>query len=368
MKTILGSSENQLLATLEDIVNNIQIESNFCIHHPKYQPFCLPTNLAERFEQQIVDSLRQKYLKLLLRNFIYGIYFSGFLQNTLALTTNKVFSPPHHNFEINSLLGIDWQFYQRLHVNNHGNGYHDPGWQIILQEPDGSLAVAKGGITLHIERKNHLPPYQQNAKVGESVAIWMPKNRLQNGSYVALSNVGQDKQNNPDGDLGVGRIYLNLNPRGAIVIMGILTRLLNESEIPFSFKVLYNPISYGRFDSGILYFEKVNYPTIHFVLDKIYQEHQSFFQPDVPLFTKFLAPGISVAEEPIEKFTANESFGMNRCQIIANALSEAWHKNHNSPEERMSKIKQYFQKFNLDLRHPHLNPDSEDVYYPLVNS
>jgi hypothetical protein len=367
MKTMLDSSDNKLLAILEDIVNNIQIESNFCIHHPKYQPFCLPTNLAERFEQQIADSLRKKYLKLLLRNFVYGIYFSGFLQNTLTLNTKKVLFQPHQNFETNSLLGIDWQFYQRLHVNNHGNGYYDPGWQILLQEPDGSVGVGKGGITLHIDRKNHLLPSQQSAKIGEYVAIWMPKNRLHNGSYVALSNVGQDKQRNPDGDLGVGRIYLNLNPRGAIVVMDILTRLLNQSEIPFCFKVLYNPIAYGRFDSGILYFEKANYPTIHFVLDRIYQKHQSFFKPYVPFFTKFLASGISVAEEPIQKFAANESFGMNRCQIIANALSEAWHKNHNSPEERMNTIKQHFSKLSIDLRHPYLNPDSEDVYYPLGN-
>jgi len=41
---------------------------------------------------------------------------------------------------------------------------------------------------------------------------------------------------------------------------------------------------------------------------------------------KLLAPGLALAEEPNQKFTAQESFGMNRCQIITNGFLEAWQK------------------------------------------
>ena len=35
-------ASQQLLDTLQDIVNNVQIHSNFCIRHPNYKPLELP--------------------------------------------------------------------------------------------------------------------------------------------------------------------------------------------------------------------------------------------------------------------------------------------------------------------------------------
>jgi len=60
----------------------------------------------------------------------------------------------------------------------------------------------------------------------------------------------------------------------------------------------------------------------------------------VPLFTKLLAPGLALAEEPNQKFTAQESFGMNRCQIITNGFLEAWQKVM-APEGLMASIQQF---------------------------
>ncbi len=361
---MLTSATNQLLNSLFDIASNIQIEPNFCIRHPNYQPFALPTKVAERFQQTSV-ALQHKYLTLLLRNFLHGIYYNGSLQTTLAVNADATNYLSDQNLENNSLLGIDWQFYELLHTSNHGTGYFDPGWQVLQQEPDGSIAVTKGGLTLYIERDCHLEPTRQSAQAGELVAIWMPKNRLQNSFYVAVSNVGQEQPGYPDADLGVGRIYFNLTPLGAIALMDSLTLQLNAAAIPFSFQVPYNLSAYGRYDSGILYFERNDYPVVRQVLQYVYAEHQSYFQRKVPLFTKFLAPGLSLAEEPNQKFALTESFGMNRCQIVANALLEAWQKDKNSPEERMSTIRQYFARLGIDLQRPYLNPSSEDIYYPL---
>jgi hypothetical protein len=66
-------------------------------------------------------------------------------------------------------------FYNRLHQSNSGTGYFDPGWYVLREESDGSLAVTKGSLRLHIERDRHLQPAQQAAVVGDSVAIRMPK-------------------------------------------------------------------------------------------------------------------------------------------------------------------------------------------------
>jgi hypothetical protein len=365
---MLGSCDRYLL----DIASNIQIESKFCICHPNYQPFALPSQLAQRFQKNSTE-LQHKYLTLLLRNFIYGIYYNGSLQSVLSLNAEPTDYLPHKSLENNSILGIDRQLYEQLHENNHGIGYFDPDWQVLRREPDGSLAVTKGGLTMHIEsislapakQARHLEPMMQSAKVGDLIDIWMPKNRLQDGCYVAVSNIGQKVQANFDTDLGRGRIYLNLTPSGAIAMMEGLTLELNNEAIPFSFQVPYNYSAYGRYDSGVLYFERHDYPTVRKVLQAVYAQHQSHFHPETPLFTKFLAPGLSLAEEPNQKFVAQESFGMNRCQIVANALLEAWQKGKNSVEERIQTIYKHFAKFGIDLQRPYLNPCSEDIYYPL---
>ena len=252
-----------------------------------------------------------------------------------------------------------------MHASNHGIGYFDPRWQVLRKEPDGTMAVTKGGLTLYVEPDCHLKSSKKSTKVGDMVAIWMPKNRMQNGCYLAVSNVGQEQLSNPDADLGAGRIYFNFTPSGAIALMESLTLQLNAASIPFSFQVLHNPSAYGRYDSGLLYFELPDYPAIRTILQAIYLNNQSHFQPEIPLFTKFLAPGLGLAEEPTQKFAAQETFGMNRCQIVANALLEAWQKGKNAMEERMRVIDQHFARHLIDLQRPYLNPNSKDIYYPL---
>lgn len=358
------SSVQQPLTSLFDIASNIQIEPNFCIHHPNYQPFALPAKIADRFQQNSAD-LQQKYLTLLLRNFLYGIYYNGSLQNVLAVKADAANQLPHQNLENYSALGIDGEFYERLHNCNHGTGYFDPSWEVLRHEPDGSMAVNKGGLTLYIEPDCHLKAHSQAAKIGELVSVWMPKNRIQNGCYLAVSNFGQERQDNPEDDLGTGRIYFNLTPFGAIAVMDSLTMELNEAGIPFSFQVPYNPAAYGRYDSGVLYFERNNYLAIREVLQGVYAEHEAHFNPEIPLFTKFLAPGLSLAEEPIKKFAAQETFGMNRCQIVANALLDAWYKGRNAYDERMQSINRHFKRHLVDVQRPYLNPSSKDIYSPL---
>ncbi|HLO85769.1 MAG TPA: T3SS effector HopA1 family protein [Nostocaceae cyanobacterium] len=359
---MLETTTNQILNSLFDIVSNIQIQPNFCIQHPNYQPFALPAKVADRFQQN-PPALQSKYLSLLLRNFLYGIYYNGSLQNSLAVNNTTNTNLTELNLTQNPILGIDYEFFQKLHDSNHGSGHYDPCWQVLRVEPDGTIAVTKNGLTLYVEPECYLKTSKKSLKSGELVAIWMPKNRLQNGCYIAVSNVGQEQQNN--GNLGVGRICFNITPQGAIALMEQLTQQLNYTAIPFSFQVLSHPSAYGRYDSGILYFERHDYSVIHKILQAIYQENQAYFQPEIPLFTKFLAPGLGLAEEPNQKFAAQESFGMNRCQIVANALLEAWQKGKDAIEERMRIIENHFAQHLIDVQRPYLNPSSEDIYIPL---
>ena len=144
--------------------------------------------------------------------------------------------------------------------------------------------------------------------------------------------------------------------------MGSLTRELNDISIPFHFKTLYNPDEYRRHDSGVLYFGKSNYEAVRQVLESVYAETKAHFNADVPLFTKFLALGVGLAEEPDSKFADQESFGMNRCQIVANGWLEAWRSIDDSPEARMTFILQQFSLLGVELLRSYLNANSLDVY------
>ena len=343
----------QLLDVLQDIVRKIEVKSDFSIHHPDYKPLELPSEAVERF-QKMPTQMQQKYLSLQLRSFLYGIYYNGSMQSTLALDGEGNGLPL--DLENNTVLGVDVGFYKRLHESNFGDGYFDPGWAVLREESDRSLAVTKGGLRLHIERNKHLQTTEVAAVVGDSIAIKMPKNLVQNGFYMAVSNVASESHEN------LVRVYFNLSPEGAVVVMGSLTRRLNAISIFFHFKVLYNPDDYKRYDSGVLYFEKGNYEAVRQVLEAVYAENQSHFQPEVPLFTMQLAPGLGLAEEPDQKFGVQESFGMNRCQIVANGLLFAWQQADDSPQGRMQAILGQFSRLGIDLQRPYLNANSEDIY------
>lgn len=356
-----SSSDTKISEALQDISSKIQIQSNFSIQHSDYQALELPAEAVVRL-QNLPAETQEKYLGLLLRNFLYGVYYNNSLRHGLTLDANEKALMP--NLENNTFLDVNLEFFDRLHQSNTGSGYFDPHWLILRQEEDQSLAVTKGGLTLHIQRDRHLLPADQSAAIGNSVSIRMPSNLIQNGFYMAVSNAGTENQSHSDRPKTV-RIYFNFSPEGAVTVMASLTKHLNDSQIPFTFKVLYNPSDYDRYDSGVLYFDRSYYETVRSVLQVVYSEHYSYFQPDVPLFTKRLTLGLGLAEEPDQKFSAQESFGMNRCQIVANALLECRRRGDESPESRITSVVTAFSKYGADLELPYLNPNSEDLYTPL---
>jgi hypothetical protein len=299
-----------------------------------------------------------------LRSFLYGIYYNGCLRKALAPNVDSMELTTPQNLENNLFQGVDLKFYEQLHESNRGEGNFAPGWTVLQQESDGTLAVKKDDLTLHIERDRHLRIEEQSATVGDVVAIRLPQNRVQSGFYMAVGNTNpQDRGNSNDSELV--RIYFNVSPEGAVAVMDAITGQLNERKIPFKFKALYNPSDYERYDSAVLYFDKRDYEAIWDLLQVVYPENRSHFQLEVPLFTKFLAPGLALAEEPNHRFVTKESFGTHRCHIVSNGLLEAWQNSEDSPQRRLELILQQFSRLKIDVNHPYLNANSEDIYTPL---
>lgn len=350
----------KLLSALEDIVNNVWIQDDFCISHPSYKPLELDSEVIDRLNA-MPPVLQQKYIGSQLRSFLYGVYYNGSLKTSLALDSETVINS--QNLENNTFLGMDLDFYERIDDSNMGQGYFDKDWLVIREEEDGVIAVSKGGLTVHIQKHLHLKSADDQISIGDLISIRLPKNLLQNGFYMAVGDAGSHSPQSSQSQLV--RIYWSLIPEGAIAVMKSLTEKLNKISLPFTFKVLYNPSDYQRYDSAVLYFDNHHYEAVHPVLQSIYTEHQSHFLPETPLFTKLLAPGLALAEEPNQKFSSAESFGLNRCQIIANGLLLAHEKKDESPEDRMSLILDQFSLLGIDIKKPYLNADSSDIYLAL---
>lgn len=355
---------------LEDIATNLEIKDGFTIAHPRYRSLELPPELRAKIETLSPD-LQAKYLAWQLQSFLYGVYYNGSWQSILAssdamdgfsqgeaMPTNIVKA----NWENNSFLGMDAQFYDRLNTANHGVGFYDPDWQIISQEDDGILKINKNELSLYIDRNSYLQPTEISAPVGSHVSVKMPHNLIQNGFYIAVGNRGSFDRSLASADSQIVRFYFNITADGAIALMETLTVELNQANIPFNFKVLYNPADYNRYDPGVLYIQRSYYQTVHLILEKIYPQQQEYFRSAIPLFTKQIAPGLAIAEEPDRKFGEAESFGSNRCQIVANALIQANNQEDPTPETKLAAIVQNFGKMGIDLEYPFLNADAVDIY------
>ena len=347
-----------LQTTLTDIVNQIGFSSDFCITHPAYQPWQLSVETVTLY-QKLPLEIQNRYLGIRLCDFLYGIYFDGSLKTALAYEVNSADTEQH--LENKTYLEIDREFYQRLHTSNHGTGYFDPDWLVIKEENDRSLAVTKNGLTLYIKRDLHLLLTEQSARIGDYVKILLPRNQIDSSYYIAIGNAGfpcLDRKTN------LVSVYFNLNSEGGVAVMDILTKELNSVSLPFSFKGLYNPADYDCYDSAVLSFAQRDYQVVSSILQSMYLEHQSYFQPEIPLFTKLLAPGLALAEEPDQKFFEQDNFGRNRCQIVTNGLLAAYQQGDESPQRRIAEIRQQFSLMGIDLQHPYLNSQSEDIYTP----
>jgi HopA1 effector protein family len=353
--------DSKLFFALEDIVNNLQIQDNFCISHPSYKLLELPSEVVERLNAMPPD-LQQKYVNSQLRSFLYGIHYNGSLKASLSPESDTVVNS--QNLENNTFLGMDLDFYDQINNSNTGRGYFDEDWLVLREEEDGAIAVSKGGLTVHIRRDLHLESTDDQISVGDLISIRLPKNLLQSGFYMAVSDAGTHSPQSFHSQLV--RIYWSLSPEGAIAVMKSLTQKLNAINLPFTFKVLYNPSDYQRHDSGVLYFDNHHYEAVYPILQSLYAEHQGHFLAEIPLFTKLLAPGLALAEEPNQRFSPAESFGLNRCQIIANGLLLAHEREDKSPEGRMSLILDQFSLLGIDIQKPYLNAESIDIY-PSLN-
>lgn len=340
----------RLEVMLQDIAHNIQIEADFTLTYPEHPSIKLSPDLEPRFAQLPV-LVQDNYLRVKLQQFLQHIYY---VSQPVEILETKL------NSEIVN-QAVDWyksEFFQQLNRNNHSNGYFAPSWQILAETTDGFLQVQKNDLTLHVLRQAHLRDGEQSACIGDLVSIKLPPYLVEPGYYVAVGKAGSIADIALQSNKTVVDLYINITSQGALALMDSLTAQLNKIEVPFHFKVLYRAENYIDSDPAILSFIKDDSDRILPIIANIYREHNSYFRSETPLFTKYLASGLSIAERP----AIDIDIACHRCQMLAESLIQAWRQDKTSPQYKLQCMCDRFTQEQIDLQQPYLNPNSTDIY------
>lgn len=248
-------------------------------------------------------------------------------------------------------------FIAALSRANTGAGTWEPGWKIGGEQDVSTVTAIRDGVTFWVER-SQVRTSSGNMAPGEecSVRIGKEMRHLLYGFYLALGN--EYPGDGGRGTVPLSRLYWHLTPNAAVRYVQAATALLNGAGIPFQTKVVSNPRQYVRSDSGVLYLRKADFERAAPVIGEIYQSVSSGLRPAAPLFTKPLAAGLSLAEDPGNGM----SFGQSRCRAAALGLWRCHTEGLTELDPRLGAIAETFRAEGIDPEFPYLQPGSADRY------
>jgi HopA1 effector protein family len=246
-------------------------------------------------------------------------------------------------------------FVQALSASNAGGGTREPGWQVRGVEAR-AVVVERDGLSLWVPPEDTWPRARGVADAGTTVSVSLPKEllHLSPGFYMALGNRWLETGPGP----GILRFYWHVRSEGAAALVAGATASLNRARLPFRLKVVNEPERYARCDAGVLYAHKRDFGPLSRLLADVYDGVSSYLEPATPAFTRHLASGLGLAEDPGD----GDSFGMNRCGLLAEGLIRAYEEAKESVAERMTAVEHCFERAGINLAAPFLNPGSSDRY------
>jgi len=162
-------------------------------------------------------------------------------------------------------------------------------------------------------------------------------------------------------DAGTGRqvrFYWNLAPTGAAAFVREISTRLDRRRIPFQAKVPVVPQGYARTDGGVLYLGDEDVAAAGDAVSAAYRALRGAMRPQVPLFTREIAPGLAFAESP----PTRDSFGMHRCDLIAEGLVWGAQRDAADVDERLTVLRERLTKYGFDVDALERNPTSRYPY------
>ncbi|HZE81094.1 MAG TPA: T3SS effector HopA1 family protein [Candidatus Polarisedimenticolia bacterium] len=279
------------------------------------------------------------------------------LQNTLYQHCYcRRFSPKTSPQPAAGQYSADPNFIAQLSQANASASRWDAGWQVRRVENNGQIWADKGGSVRMFwpgEYMNFNAPGSR-LKKGDLLSIFVAREstNIQPGLYFAFSETVM-----PSNHLDVIRFYWNLENSGALSLMQCVTRDLNRFQVAFQFKCSVYRQGFDRRDAAVLYIHRTYHAIVRQLISAWADECSFALRNDVPLFTLPVGKGIGLAEDP----GTGESFGMNRCRHVAEAIWNAQSAGV-SRQSYLSELKKHFHKHGLDPARLYLNAGSVDQY------
>jgi len=250
-------------------------------------------------------------------------------------------------------------FVVQLSTANTSIEYWDDGWQIVEVGRTGEIVAQKGPTTRQILPGEYLSldGIGSMPRIGGFIRLYFPRESttFQPGFYFAFGELPEKRFQSQS----VARYYFNLLPDGAALFVKIMTQKLNYFQIPYRLKCLSHPEIFAqRLDSGVVFVNRRLHHIMSEIIFDVYQELRPFLQPETPLFTYEITPGLAFAEDPAN----GESFGISRCRVVAEGIWQAYMEGKHSVDARAIAVKERFDAYNLSFGKPYLNPQSPYDY------
>lgn len=305
----------------------------------------LSPNLSSVARRAMTVSTMREYLCYQLQTRLYGNFYCKGSATPSAQQRNSLRRTP------------TTPFIEALSAANTGTGARESGWSVVNVTGD-VVTVSRDGLRVWVRREDTYAGEEDIPLSGQLRAVRFPKEllKLSPGFYMALGNEGLVSA---PGRVLV-RFYWNLRAEDAPNLIRGVTQLLNDERIPFRLKVVNDPAHYDRCDAGVLYVQRTDYEQVLPHVRRILVDLGAKLKKATPVFTKVLTPGLGLAEEPA---VSEDSFGMDRCRVLAEAIVRIHERAVTSTADRLWVIEQAFAEDGINTAMPYLNPGSPDGYH-----
>lgn len=239
---------------------------------------------------------------------------------------------------------------------NAGREWRDRGWHIY--NVSANVVYAEKGGRVHMFEPSQVTPHNGGSPAAGVMADVVVGRRapesMQPGFYIALGEVPYEMHD----ETTAVRFYFNVQESGAPRLMRAITRLFNRFEVPFRFKSLRYSGIYTRRDAAVLFIGRRYFQIAARLVTAAHAEVRDVLNDDVPLLTKAMLPGVGFAEDPGN----GDSFGTNRCRLLAQSAWEAFSRGRTSVAERLDEAARQFRLAGIDPAKPYLRPGTADIY------
>ncbi len=236
-------------------------------------------------------------------------------------------------------------------ANRSATGW-EADWTLVAHER-GRLVAERGGLRVYCNPGEVVGADRVGAKV--HVRVGKENRAISPGYYFFF---GETLDTRDPAVPHTVRVYFNLDALAATAFVDGVTSSFNRARLPFVAKVAASPSGFCRADAAVIYLDPETYLLAKPLLRSLRASLGRRVHSLTPLFTKPVAPGVGLAEEP----GTGDSFGEHRSRAVAVAVTRAFAENVRAQDARLELALGVFRESGIDPERPHLSLGHRDVY------